>query len=336
MKPVLRSIMSLALVLACTTATARPQPASLDVRWNAGAPDCTGSTQPPLQVHRYDASTWVLRQNPCATYEAPFLYLLVGTRRALLIDSGAVADAKAMPLAETVMGLLPDDGGTRRPLTVVHTHGHGDHRAGDAQFRHLPGVTVAATDLDGVRRFFGFGDWPDGVAHIDLGDRVVDVIPTPGHHAAHVGYYDRRTALLFTGDFLMPGRLIIDDAAADRASAVRLAAFARSHPVRHVLGAHIELDVDGRTLPMGSTHHPRERPLPLGRQDALDLPAVLAHFNGFYSRHGGYVMYNQSRVLYAAVAGVLLAAAALVLLLVRGVRRRRARRRALEAAPGVG
>lgn len=324
MKPFLRSITSVALVLACMTAQAQPQPGSLDVHWNEGAPDCTRTTQPPLQVHRYNAGTYVLRQNPCATYEAPFLYLLVGTRRALLIDSGAVADAKAMPLADTVMALLPGDGATRLPLSVVHTHGHRDHRAGDVQFQELPGVTVAATDLDGMRRFFGFSDWPNGFAQIDLGDRIVDVIPTPGHTDSHVSYYDRQTALLFTGDFLLPGRLIIDDAAADLASARRVAAFARSHPVSHVLGGHIELDVDGRALPLG-THHPRERTLPLDRREALELPTAVARFNGVYSRHGMYVMYDQSRVLAALAAAVLVALAGLVALLVRIVRRRRAR-----------
>ncbi len=325
MKPFLRSITSFAFVLACMTAQAQPQPGSLDVRWNEGAPDCTRSTQPPLQVHRYNASTYVLRENPCATYEAPFLYLLIGTNKALLIDSGAVADAKVMPLADTVMDLLPDVGGDKLPLTVVHTHSHRDHRAGDVQFQNLPGVTVAATDLDGVRRFFGLADWPNGSAQIDLGDRIVDVIPTPGHTDSHVSYYDRRTALLFTGDFLLPGRLIIDDSAADLASAQRIAAFARTRTISHVLGGHIELDVDGRTLPMGSTHHPRERALPLGKQDVLDLPATVASFNGLYSRHGMYVMYNQSRVLIAAAVAVLVVLIGLVALLVRIVRRRRAK-----------
>ena len=210
-----------------------------------------------------------------------------------------------MPLADTVMNLLPDVGGAKLPLTVVHTHSHRDHRAGDVLFQQLPGVTVAAADLDGVRQFFGFADWPNGTAQIDLGDRIVDVIPTPGHTDSHVSYYDRQTALLFTGDFLLPGRLIIDDSAADLASAQRIAAFARTRTITHVLGGHIELDVDGRTLPMGSTHHPRERALPLGRQDVLDLPATVGSFNGLYSRHGMYVMYNQrasSRLLRVIAA----------------------------------
>ena len=327
MKPLLRSLISFAFVQVCLTAHAQPQPGSLDVRWNEGAQDCTRNTQPPLQVHRYNASTYVLRQNPCATYEAPFMYLLVGSNRALLIDSGAVADARVMPLADTVMGLLPDVGGAKPALTVVHTHSHRDHRTGDVQFQHRPGVTVAAVDLDGVRKFFGFPDWPNGTEQIDLGDRIVDVIPTPGHSDSHVSYYDRPTALLFTGDVLLPGRLIIDDAGAALASAQRLAAFASTHPISHVLGGHIELDVDGNTLPMGSTWHPRERALPLGRQDVLDLPATVARFNGIYSRHGVYVMYNQSRVLMAVGAAVLLVLIGLIALLVRIVRRYRSTRR---------
>ena len=269
MKPLLYVITSFAFLLACMTAQAQqqsqPQPGSLDVRWNEGLPDCSHNTQPSLQVHRYNANTYVLRQNPCATYEAPFLYLLIGTGQALLIDSGAVADAGTMPLANTVIGVLPTVGGAKLPLMVVHTHSHLDHRAGDVQFQQLPDVTVAAADLGGVRKFFGFADWPNSEAQIDLGDRIVDVIPTPGHSASHVSYYDRQTALLFTGDFLMPGRLIIEDTVADLASAQRIAAFARSHPISHVLGGHIELDVDDRTLPMGSTYHPRERALPLGK-----------------------------------------------------------------------
>jgi hypothetical protein len=73
MKPFLRATTSFAFVLACFTAQAQPQPGSLDVHWNEGALDCTHNPQPPLQVHRYNANMVVLRQNPCATYEAPFL-----------------------------------------------------------------------------------------------------------------------------------------------------------------------------------------------------------------------------------------------------------------------
>jgi hydroxyacylglutathione hydrolase len=66
----------------------------MDVCWNKGAPDCTATPQDPLQVHAYDPQTFILRQSPCAHFEANFLYLLVGSDKALLIDTGAVADPK--------------------------------------------------------------------------------------------------------------------------------------------------------------------------------------------------------------------------------------------------
>jgi hypothetical protein len=45
-----------------------------------------------------------------------FLYLLLGSDKALLIDTGAVADAKAMPLAKTILELLPDKDHQKLPL----------------------------------------------------------------------------------------------------------------------------------------------------------------------------------------------------------------------------
>ena len=180
--------------------------------------------------HRYNADTFILRENLCATYEAPFIYLLIGKARALLIDTGAVADAKIMPLAQTVISLLPNDG-SRLPLMVVHTHGHLDHRSGDDQFRALPNVDVVPTDLESVKNRLGIANWPNGIGQIDLGDRVIDVIPTPGHYSSHVAYYDRQTGLLFSGDFLLPGRLLIEDTDADLASARRVAEFVEQHPI---------------------------------------------------------------------------------------------------------
>src|SRR5215510_10116163 len=147
-------------------------PGTMDVKWNEGSKDCTKNPQSPIQVHRYSADTFILRENLCATYEAPFIYLLIGKTKALLIDTGAVADAKTMPLAQTVMSLLAN-GGSRLPLMVVHTHGHLGHRSGDDQFRALTDVEVVPTDLTSVKSRLGVADWPNGIGQIDLGDRVI-------------------------------------------------------------------------------------------------------------------------------------------------------------------
>jgi hydroxyacylglutathione hydrolase len=302
--------------------------ASMDVHWDPGARDCATSHQAPLQVHAYNPETYILRENLCATFEAPFMYLLVGSKRAMLVDDGDVADPAKMPLAKTVMGLLPPG----LPLLVVHTHRHLDHRRGDTLFAGLPGVQVIGYDLESVKRFYGFARWPDGVAQVDLGDRVVDVLPAPGHNLTEIVFYDRNTGLLFSGDFLMPGRLLIDDTDADRASARRVAAFVSDRPVTYVLGGHIEVDTAGHTFDWESTYHPGEHVLQLTKADVLALPAAVEKFNGFYTESGPFLMINSMRVLIAealvalSVLAVLVAAPVMYL-------RRRARRRSLPPHP---
>jgi hydroxyacylglutathione hydrolase len=304
-------------------ATSQRTPGSMDVHWNEGAPDCAKSTQPPIQVHSYNAQTFILRENPCSTVEAPFMYLLVGSTKALLIDTGDVADPKQMPLAQTVMALLPEVAQTKIPLLIVHTHGHLDHRLGDSQFQPLPNVEIVPTDLAHVQRFFSFPDWPNGISQLDLGNRTVDAIPTPGHYPSEVSYYDRQTELFFSGDFFLPGHLIIDDAKADLASASRVVDFIRNRPVTYVLGGHIELDANNQMLPLASNYHPNEHVLQLTKQDLLALPAVLSSFNGFYSSSGMFVLYSQTRILLALGFVLIVVLVALGMLLRRYLRRRK-------------
>ena len=124
--------------------------------WNEGASDCKATPQAPLQVHAYEPQTFILRQNPCADFEANFLYLLIGSDKALLIDTGAVADPKEMPLAKTILELLPEKDQKKLPLLVAHTHRHMDHRAGDPQFASLPSVQIVPIDLEGVQSVLRF------------------------------------------------------------------------------------------------------------------------------------------------------------------------------------
>ena len=238
------ALFGMTLLISAVSASSQPANGSLDIHWNEGAKDCKANPQPPLQVHAYNPQTFILRENLCATFEAPFMYLLVGSSRALLIDTGDVANPEQMPLEKTVMGLLPGDGPAKLPLLVVHSHRHLDHRAGDGQFQGVPNVQVVGYDLDSVKRYYKFNDWPNGVAHIDLGNRIVDVIPPPGHNETHVVFYDGNTGLFFSGDFLMPGRLLIDDTDADLASAKRAVAFVHDRPVTEPEHGRIEAPED--------------------------------------------------------------------------------------------
>src|ERR1700729_437220 len=93
------------LAVPLTSLQAWPQllPGSMDVHWNEGSTNCAKNPQPPLQVHPYNARIFIFRENLCTTFEAPFMYLLIGSTKALLIDTGDIEDSKVVPLAETVM-----------------------------------------------------------------------------------------------------------------------------------------------------------------------------------------------------------------------------------------
>jgi hydroxyacylglutathione hydrolase len=247
------------------------------VKWIHGSPDCDGSTDPALQVVAVDDDTFVIRQSKCVHFEAPFLCLLLGSERALLHDTGATAEEELFPIRRTVEELI---GGRRVELTITHSHGHGDHRAGDGQFTDLPPGAIAPIGAAGVARFFGIEDWPATGAVIDLGDRPVHVIPAPGHLDDHVILFDRTRGLLLSGDTLLPGTLTVRDWNAYRGSIRRLARFAREtashgHPVRLILGGHIEMSATGEPYELGTTYQPDEAPLPLGVDDLFSLEAAL-------------------------------------------------------------
>jgi hydroxyacylglutathione hydrolase len=320
----MRALQLLIPIVCCAApVSGAPLEGSLPLQWNIGAEDCKASPQPPLQVHAYETQTFILRESPCADPEANFLYLLIGSQKALLIDTGAVADPSKMPLARTVLSLLPTKDGVRLPLLIVHTHRHRDHYAGDEQLASAPDVQVVAPDLSAVRTFFRFDHWPEGASRLDLGDRIVDVIPTPGHETAHVVFYDERAALLFSGDFLMPGRLTLEDTDADKKSAARVISFLATRPLRYILGGHIERDVAGHTYAEGSTYHPSERPLELSRGDLMKLPSALRSFNGFYASSENYSITHPMHNLLALLVAALALLFVVSLIVYRFVRRRR-------------
>lgn len=241
---------------------------SLGVSWMHGSQNCATNTDPEVQVHAYNAGVHIIRQNKCKTFEAPFIYVLQGTTKALAIDSGATSTTT---LRTTIRNLV----GTKQ-LIVAHSHAHGDHRAGDATFSGQPNTTVVAANLSAIQTQFGITTWPTSQGSIDLGDRVLDVLGIPGHEPQHIAIYDRKTGLLFTGDSLYPGLLFINDWATYRTSIRRLAQFVASHPITHVLGAHIEMtSTPKQAYPYGTTYQPAERALQLGASHVAELDSAL-------------------------------------------------------------
>jgi len=112
---------------------------------------------------------------------------------------------------------------------------------GDRYFNNLVDVTVLRLGKKAVSEYFGLVDWPHKPAAFDLGDRVLDVLPIPGHDSASIAIYDRKTGILLTGDSLLPGNIYTDGGlTAVRSSNQRLLDFLADKPVTHVLGGHID------------------------------------------------------------------------------------------------
>jgi glyoxylase-like metal-dependent hydrolase (beta-lactamase superfamily II) len=226
-------------------------------------------------------------------YEAPFLFLLFGAARALLLDTGATASPDFFPLRAVVDSVMdgwlashphPDDYG----LLVLHTHAHGDHTAADGQFDGRPNTEIIGAKRDPAWSYFGFDRHPELVAEVDLGDRVLDCLATPGHHEAAVTYYDRYTRILFTGDTIYPGRLYVFDWPAFVASIDRLADWCARHPVSCLLGCHIEMTTTPCVdYPVGWSYQPDEPPLELTQDHLGQIQATLRDHD---LRPGRYVL----------------------------------------------
>ncbi|MCO5791619.1 MAG: MBL fold metallo-hydrolase [Blastomonas sp.] len=231
--------------------------------------DGTNGAEPATQVQALDADTFVIRQSVHSNFEAPFLYLLFGRDRVLLIDSGADGGQIVPTVDRLITEWLIAHKRSAIELIVAHSHSHGDHIAADAAFAKRPDTVVVGLKPADVAAFFGIDPWPGDVATFDLGGRALSILATPGHQAAAIMVYDPQLKLLISGDTLYPGRLYIpvNFLGDNRKSIDRLAAFAKRHPIRAVLGAHIEMTrTPGRDYAHEAASHPDEH--------ALELPAA--------------------------------------------------------------
>jgi len=248
--------------------------------WINGGPACPGEIR--IQTHWYDANTVILRQSLCTNFEAPFMFLLFGEDKVLMQDTGAGGIQIYNHVKFIIDEWLEANQRESIELIVSHSHGHGDHVAGNSQFVGQPNVTMTGTSQTAVKNFFGIDNWPQDIVEYDLGGgRVLDIIPIPGHQAAHIAVYDRNTGILLTGDSLYPGRLYISNFNQYLASIDRLVEFVEDKPLCWVLGTHIEMsNTPGVDFPLGSLHHPDEHPLQLELSHLLQLQSALHAMNG--------------------------------------------------------
>jgi glyoxylase-like metal-dependent hydrolase (beta-lactamase superfamily II) len=196
-------------------------------------------------------------------YEEVISYLLIGSQRALLFDTGlGIGDIR-----KVVAQLTP------LPVTVLNSHTHFDHIGNNWQFADLLGLDTpythrneAGATRDEVKevvlpeRFCG--DPPAGFEPgkyqirpfrvtrfvkdgevIDLGDRRLEVVRTPGHTPDALCLLDRKNRFLLTGDTFYAGPIFL------YVPESNLADYERSVEKLAKLAPHVDLLLPGHNFP---------------------------------------------------------------------------------------
>jgi hydroxyacylglutathione hydrolase len=143
-------------------------------------------------------------------------YLVVGSRRTIMIDVGLSSNYPHLLTCLKHVGVTPD-----KIDMVVLSHEHLDHIGAAYHFAgrsHVVAHRLAANkimlrdDFSMLRKMFNEPNvpididiWLEEGNVIDLGNFRLDVMYTPGHTSACISLFEAEKGLLFAADTLMPG-----------------------------------------------------------------------------------------------------------------------------------
>ncbi|MDE5897214.1 MAG: MBL fold metallo-hydrolase [Clostridia bacterium] len=210
-------------------------------------------------VDRIDDITYCISEY--RHWEETHCYLLIGNARCLLIDTGL----GICNIAEQVKKL------TEKPVVAVATHIHWDHIGGHRYFpdfyaheNELPwlhgefplsiqtvrNMVVDSCDLPegfDVNAYEMFQGTPTKVLNggetIELGERQIEVLHTPGHSPGHLCFWEKNRGYVFTGDLIYRDTLFAyypsTDPEAYLASLETIAAL----PAKKLFPAHHSLEI---------------------------------------------------------------------------------------------
>jgi glyoxylase-like metal-dependent hydrolase (beta-lactamase superfamily II) len=194
-------------------------------------------------------------------WEETHCYLLNGSERSLLIDTGlGICD-----IHEQVIKL------TDKPIIAIATHIHWDHIGGHTFFpqfyahqnelhwlrgefpltlEQIKGMVVDRCELPegyDVNTYEFFQGTPTKVLNdnevIDLGDRCVQIVHTPGHSPGHMCFWEKERGYLFTGDLVYKDTLFSYFPSTDPEAYLNSLERVAALPVKRVLPAHHTLDI---------------------------------------------------------------------------------------------
>lgn len=208
-------------------------------------------------VEQWSKDTFVISE--WRHWEETHCYLLLGSEQALLIDTGlGVGNLRAQ--VETLTDL---------PILVVSTHVHWDHIGGHRQFdmhgvhpleqdwlqgcfplplavvkRQLMKDFATPEDFD-LQDYTLFQGTPglllqDGNM-IDLGNRQITALHTPGHSPGHLCFWESSRGLLYSGDLIYEGTLYANYPTTDPQAYLQSLEKIAALPVRTILPGHHRL-----------------------------------------------------------------------------------------------
>jgi len=175
-------------------------------------------------IEKIDSDTYAISEYK--HWEETHCYLLLGTKKAVLIDTGlGIANIKQVVDSLTIL-----------PVTVFTTHIHWDHIGGHKYFDDIavhkaeqewlstkfpiplqmvkhnlickPCDFPQEFTIDDYTLYKGIPDivFDDGYS-FDLGNRKLNVIHTPGHSPGHCCFYESDRQYLYSGDLIYKGCL---------------------------------------------------------------------------------------------------------------------------------
>lgn len=215
-------------------------------------------------INEIDKDTYVISEY--RHWEETHCYLLNGTKRSLLIDTGL----GICNISEVISEL------TDKPVTAIATHIHWDHIGGH---KYYPDFYAHEAELDWLNGGFPqpletikeyvvdccelptdfqineykfFQGKPTkilhGGEHIDLGGRMVAVIHTPGHAPGHMCFWEANTGYLFTGDLVYKDTLTAWFPSTDPKAYLKSLETVSELPAKRVFPAHHSLDIQPELL----------------------------------------------------------------------------------------
>ena len=210
-------------------------------------------------VDAIDKDTYIISEY--RHWEETHCYLLKGSERSLLIDTGL-----GICNISKVIEKLTD-----KPVTAVATHIHWDHIGGHRYYpdfyaheaelgwlsggfpqplEAIKGYLVERCDLpDGynVDDYELFQGTPTKVLHggeiIGIGGRDIEVIHTPGHSPGHMCFWEEKHGYLFTGDLVYKGTLLAWFPSTDPAAYLNSLEMMSCVQAKKVFPAHHSLDI---------------------------------------------------------------------------------------------